>query len=202
MLFYHAPRACSQAAHIMLYETGRIFEAIRVDIPTRETEIGESLTDINPKGYVPALVLDDGSLLTENVAILDWLAQQRSDLTPSRPTGRTRQIETLTFLSTEIQKPFVHRMFEESEMVQSELGRILRGRFDLLRPRICEAYLHGDAFTASDAFLYVMLSWARLFDVDTGPGFDDYVARLEARPSVRAALAAEEVEPIGAAQAA
>ncbi|WP_421880136.1 glutathione S-transferase N-terminal domain-containing protein [Pacificispira sp.] len=196
MLFYHSPRACSQAAHIMLYETRQVFEAVRVDIPTRETETGESLTDINPKGYVPALRLDDGSLLTENVAILDWLAQQRADLAPAGAMGRTRQIEMLAFLSTEIQKPFVRLMFEENAERQAEIAGILRQRFALLAARIQDGHLFGDAFTASDAFLYVMLAWARMFGVDPGEGFIPYIRRLEMRPAIRDALRAEGVAPM------
>lgn len=106
MKLYYAPGACSLADHIALHEAGLNFEHERVDLKTKRTESGADFSQINPKGYVPALVLDSGETLSENIAILDWIADQSPALTPSGPLGRARLLEALAYISTEIHKSF------------------------------------------------------------------------------------------------
>ena len=107
MKLYLAPGACSLADHIALHEAGLAFERVRVDLRAKRTEDGRDFNEINPKGYVPALVLDDGQLLTENVAILCWVAERAPELAPDGELGRIRLLEMLAFIATELHKPFV-----------------------------------------------------------------------------------------------
>ncbi|WP_234837551.1 glutathione S-transferase N-terminal domain-containing protein [Sinorhizobium meliloti] len=107
MDFYHTPGSSSQATHILLREAKLEFWPRKVDIFTRTLEDGSDYTQVNRNAYVPALVLDDGMLLTENAAIIDWIAGQSPILIPDGRLGRTRHLQMLAFLSTEVQKPFI-----------------------------------------------------------------------------------------------
>lgn len=129
MDFYHTPTSCSQATHILLREAKLEFWPHKVDIFTRTLEDGSDYTQVNPNGYVPALVLDDGMLLTENAAIIDWIAGQSPILIPDGRLGRTRHLQMLAFLSTEVQKPFIPLFFLEDEAEQSGLREIWRNAF-------------------------------------------------------------------------
>ena len=100
------PGACSLADHIALHEAGLTFKHEKVDLKTKRTDSGSDFMTINPKGYVPALILDSGETLTENVAILDWIAHQEGALKPSGLMGHTHLLEALAFISTEIHKSF------------------------------------------------------------------------------------------------
>lgn len=106
MRLYHAPLACSLAGHIALHEAGATFDLVRVDMRSKLTETGQDFREISAKGYMPALVLADGQLLTENIAVLDWLSDQFPALAPQGPMARTRQLEALAFISTEIHRAF------------------------------------------------------------------------------------------------
>ncbi|AOF90854.1 glutathione S-transferase C-terminal domain-containing protein [Sinorhizobium sp. RAC02] len=199
MDFYYAPTACSQAAHILLHETGLPFRPHKVDIFQHKLEDGSSYETINPNGYVPALVFDDGMLLTENVALLDWIAMQGDDLVPGGPLGRTRHLQTLAFISTELQKPFVRLFFSESEEEKAWLSETLARRFAWIASRVEGDHLFGAHFTASDAFLYVMLRWAAMCGIEVPAVLRGLARRIEARPAVRAVLEKEAVEPLGVA---
>lgn len=199
MDFYYAPTACSQAAHILLHETGLSFRPRKVDIFQRKVEDGGSYEAINPNGYVPALVFDDGMLLTENVALLDWIALQGDGLVPDGPLGRTRHLQILAFISTEMQKPFVRLFFSESDEEKAWLAGTLAQRFGWIASHLEGDYLFGEGFTASDAFLYVMLRWAAMCGIEVPAVLRALAGRIEARPSVKAVLAREAVEPLGAA---
>ena len=199
MDFYYAPTACSQAAHILLHETGLPFRPHKVDIFQHKLEDGGSYEAINPNGYVPALVFDDGMLLTENVALLDWIAMQGGGLVPNGPLGRTRHLQMLAFISTELQKPFVRLFFSESDEEKAWLAGMLAQRFGWIAARIEGDHLLGECFSAADAFLYVMLRWAAMCGIAVPDALHTLASRVEARPAVRAVLAREAVEPLGAA---
>ena len=189
-LFYFAG-GCSLATHVCLREAGVEPELIRVDVDTRRTEDGQAYAEINPKGYVPALLFEDGSMLTENVALLDWVAQQSEALRPAEGMERTRHLELLGFISTEIQKQFLALFFLPGEEAKPLLTQAIAGRFAHLGERLEKEYLLGDRFMPADAFLYVMLRWARMAQLPVPSAFDAYFARLAARPAVAAALRAE-----------
>jgi glutathione S-transferase len=194
-LYYFAD-GCSLATHIALREAGIVPELFEVDVQTRQIENGGGpFPAVNPKGYVPTLVFEDGSMLTENVALLDWVAQQAPVLKPAEGMERTRLIETLTFISTEIHRMFLVLFFMPGEEAKPLLAETIAGRFALIAERLGGDYLFGERFTTADAFLYVMLRWAKMSDMAVPEIFDAYVKRVEARPAVRAALEAEEIKP-------
>lgn len=199
MDFYYAPTACSQAAHILLHEAGLRFRAHKVDIFQHQLEDGSSYETINPNGYVPALVFADGTLLTENVALLDWIASEGNGLVPDGPLGRTRHLQMLAFISTEMQKPFVRLFFSESDGEKAWLSETLARRFGWIASRVEGDYLFGVRFTAADAFLYVMMRWAAMCGIEVPAALNGLAGRMETRPSVRTVLGKEAVEPLWAA---
>ncbi|MEO4001763.1 glutathione S-transferase N-terminal domain-containing protein [Mesorhizobium sp. CAU 1732] len=199
MDFYHTPTSCSQATHILLREAKLDFRPHKVDIFSRTLEDGSDYTQVNPNGYVPALVLDDDMLLTENVAIIDWIAGQSPALLPDGKLGRTRHLQMLAFLSTEVHKPFIPLFFLEDEAEQARLREILAQRFSWMASKMEGDYLFGCRFTGADAFLYVMLRWAAMVGLETPRRFEAFVEAVECRGSVKAVLAAEGLQPLCAA---
>ena len=196
MKLYYFADGCSLATHIALREAGIVPDLFKVDVPTRQIENGGGpFSAVNPKGYVPVLVFEDGSMLTENVALLDWVAQQTPALKPEEGLPRTRQIEALTFMSTEIHKQFLALFFAPGEEGKPFLRRAIEGRFAHIAARLDSEYLLGDRFSVADGFLYVMLRWAMMSDMDVPDRFDAYMARIEMRPTVQAALQAEGIRP-------
>jgi glutathione S-transferase len=188
MKLYLTPGACSLADHIAMHEAGLEFDRIRVDLKTKRTENGEDYTEINPKGYVPALLLDDGQLLTENIAILSWVADRDPKLAPGGELGRIRLIEMLAFVSTELHKPFGRFFFATSESDKKAAEDAIRKRLNFLAARLRGDYLFGSAFSVADAYLYVMLRWARMQGLDLPEPLPAFVERMNARPAVQLAL--------------
>lgn len=197
MKLYYSPGACSLTAHILLREAGLAFHLERVDLGTKKTAAGEDFLRINPKGYVPALVLDDGSLLTEVAVICQYLADQApaAHLLPASGMARYHALEWLNFIATEIHKGFGPlwnpAMPDEAKaLARTRLGERLTFVNTALQHT---PYLPGPAFSAPDAYLYVVLNWCGLQKIDLAPwpALADYHARLGARPSVQAALRAE-----------
>lgn len=201
MDFYHTPTSCSQATHILLREAKFDFQPHKVDIFTRTLEDGSDYMQVNANGYVPALVFDKGILLTENVAIIDWIADQSPALLPDGKLGRTRHLQLLAFLSTEVHKPFIPLFFLEDEAEQARLREILAQRFRWIASKIEGDFLFGDRFTGADAFLYVMLRWAAMVGLETPRRFEAFVETVERRGSVKAVLASEGVQPLSTAAA-
>lgn len=193
MKLYYAPGACSLASRISLHEAGIPAEFERVDIRTKVTEHGEDYAAINPKGYVPMLVLDDGQSVTENIALLAMLAERDPQLGPDGPMGRTRLLEMLSFLSSELHiafKPFYH---SGSDADKAAARAAVAKRLALIAGQIGGGYLLGPHFTVADAYLFVMLRWAKAFDVPLPAGMSDYFERIAEREAVRQALAEEEL---------
>jgi glutathione S-transferase len=188
MKLYLTPGACSLADHIALHEAGLDFDRVRVDLRTKRTEDGRDFNEVNPKGYVPALVLDDGQLLTENVAILAWVAERAPQLAPGGELGRARLIEMLAFIATELHKPFVRFFFPTSDAEQQVAQDAIRKRLGFVADRLEDDYLFGSAFSVADAYLYVMLRWARMKGLDLPEPLPAFFDRVEARPAVRLAL--------------
>jgi glutathione S-transferase len=196
MKLYYSPGACSLHPHIVLREAGIPFELVRVDIRAHKLHDGSDYYAINPKGYVPALVLDDGSLLTEGAVIDQFVADRKPESKLVPPAGtmeRVREQEWLNFIATEVHKAF-GPLFGSDEAAK-ELARTRIGkRFDLIsRTLEVHPYLLGSAFTAADAYLFNMLRWATHTGIDLAkwPPLQAFFARVETRPAVQAALAAE-----------
>ncbi|NBW08066.1 MAG: glutathione S-transferase [Caulobacteraceae bacterium] len=189
MKLYYSPLACSLADHIALREAGYAFDLERVDLKTHRTETGVDFHTISPKGYVPALILDDGSLITENVAVLDWIAATTPDLTVDLPLGRTRVLEMLTYVTTEIHRAFKPMWHAGSADQKAAAARSVT---ELLAPiDLRGAYLFGDRPSVADFYLFVMLLWARRFEVEVPDALAQLRDRIAARPAVRAAMAHE-----------
>lgn len=198
MQLYYTPGACSMAAHIVAVEEGIALDYVRVDLATHLTEAGVDYRGINPKGYVPALELDEGGVLTENVAILLYLAHKkpRSGIAP--PIGDPawfRAVEWLTYVATEMHQGFAplwqRNLPEASRKVLSEkLGR----KLDFLEHHLREnPYLLPGGYSIADAYLFVVLNWAEMvrFDLNPWPQIRSYRAIVGDRPAVRQVLKAE-----------
>jgi len=198
MKLYYAPGACSLASHIALHETGLPFEIDKLNVPTKTTASGEHFMQINPKGYVPTIKLDDGSVLTEGGAILQYIADQQPDsgLAPKAGTMERYHLqEWLTFIGTEIHKSF-SPMFNKAapEEVKNYARNMLTKRLAYVEAQLAsKPFLMGDHFTVADAYLFVVAGWSGHvgYDLSTFPNIKEYLARIAARPSVQAALKAE-----------
>lgn len=195
MKLYFSPGACSLHPHIVAREAGLDVELVKMDLKTKKLLDGSDYRAINPKGQVPALILDDGSLLTEGAAIVQYLADLRPDsglVPPAGTMDRYRQIEWLSFISTEIHKQFSplfnKALPEETRAMNRER---LRERFDYVNERLAgREYLMGDRFTAADAYLFTMLRWLPVAKLDLAawPNLAAFFERVKARPAVQAAM--------------
>ncbi len=198
MQLYYSPGACSLSPHIALREAGLPFELKKVDIRTKKLEGGGDFTQINAKGYVPALRLDGGEVLTEGAVIVQYIADQRpaSGLAPKPGTlERYRLEEWLAFVGSEIHKSF-GPLFNPSISSDWRAGltATLAKRFDWLDPQLRHrSYLLGESFTVADGYLFTVLGWARHVGIDLGkwPALAAYLQRIGGRPKVIEALRAE-----------
>jgi glutathione S-transferase len=193
---YYMTGACSLASAISLLEAGLKFELVKVDRHTRKTADGLDFSDVNPKGYVPALRLDNGEVLTENVAVLQYIADRNpaAKLAPAAGTlERYRLVEWLGFISSEIHKSFTPLFRKDLPEDGKQYSRKnLTLRLDYLQRVITNrAFLMGEQFTVADAYLFTVLGWAKHVDVDIGPQLERYVERIGARPHVIEAMKAE-----------
>lgn len=198
MKLYYSPGACSLAPHIVLREAGYAHELEKVDIPNKKTASGADYWQINPKGYVPALQLDDGTVLSEVGVILQYLADHRPEAQLAPTAGsmaRYHLMEWLNFVATEVHKS-IGALFNPKmtpEMKEVQLGVIGRRLGALEKMLAGKQYLMGDAFSVADAYLYTVLNWSRPHKIDLAqwPGIHAFVARIGARPQVREAMRAE-----------
>lgn len=191
MKLYYSPGACSLADHIALHEAGLSFEHEKVDLKAKKTESGADFTTINPKGYVPALTLDGGETLSENVAILDWISQQAPQLAPGGAMGRTHLLEMLAYVSTEIHKSFKPFFAGGSDEDKTKAGAMITRRMDYLAERLDGDYLFGSDVSVADAYLFVMTLWAGKMGVSVPDKLAALRDRMMARPAVRTAMTHE-----------
>ena len=191
MKLYYAPGACSLADHIALHEAGLSFEHEKVDLKAKKTESGADFTTINAKGYVPALTLDSGETLSENIAILDWIAQQAPQLAPGGAMGRTHLLEMLAYISTEIHKSFKPFFAGASDEDKAKAGAMIVKRMDYLAERLGGDYLFGADVSVADAYLFVMTLWAGKMGVSVPDKVAALRDRMMARPAVRTAMTHE-----------
>jgi glutathione S-transferase len=191
MKLYYSSGACSLADHIALHEAGLVFDHVKVDLKTGRTETGVDFSTINPKGYVPALTLDSGETLSENIAILDWIAHQNSALAPSGPMGHTHLLEALAFVSTEIHKSFKPFFAGASESDKAKARETIQKRMGYLAATMQGDYLFGSAVSVADCYLFVMLLWARKFDIEPPAALVGFRETMMNRASVRTAMTHE-----------
>jgi glutathione S-transferase len=192
------PGACSLAANIALREAGVPFELVKVSHHTHKTQDGVDLNEINSKGYVPALVLDNGELLTENAALLPYIADLKPAAHLAPPNGtleRYRLVEWLAFLNSEVHKSFSPLFVPNASEDMKQYARAnLAKRLSWVSQRLgSQPYLTGEHFTVADAYLFVVLSWTGHVGVDLGewPNLKAFQERVAARPHVIEALTSE-----------
>lgn len=202
MKLYFAPDTCSFSPHIVLQELGLPYDLVRVNNRTKRTSEGRDFLTINPKGYVAALLLDSGEVLTEGPALIQYLADLKPDaqLAPANGTlDRVRLQEWLNFITSEIHagsSPLFNKDLPDA--IQDIFKARLLKRFDLIDATLTNhGYLMGDRFTVADAYLFTVLGWMSAFaiDLERWPGIADYLHRVAARPSVIAARAREAAVP-------
>jgi glutathione S-transferase len=198
MKIFYLKGACSLASMISLIESGQQFEAVEVERGTRRTPDGQDYNSINPKGYVPALMLDDGSVLTENVSVLGYIStlDPTGRLAPPAGTlGFFRVVEWLAFINGEIHKQLsvLFRATSTEEMKKAATQAALHRYAFVEKALAGKTWLTGDNFTVADAYLYVTLSWLGRLGIDISgmPLLTAYLERCKARPSVQQARQAE-----------
>ncbi len=202
MKLYFAPATCSLSPHIVLQELRLPYDLVRVDNRTKRTSEGGDFLSINPKGYVAALVLDTGDVLTEGPAIVQYLADLKpnSGLAPANGTlERVRLQEWLNYITSEIHSgssPLFNQDLPETvrDLFETKLSR----RFDIIETGLAtQDYLIGNHFTVADAYLFTVLGWMKGFGIDLSrwPRVAAYMRRVEVRPSVAAALEREAAVP-------
>jgi Glutathione S-transferase len=198
MKLYYSPGACSLSPHIVALEAGIDLPLEKVDGKAKRTETGADFWQINPKGYVPALALDNGELMTEGPAIVQYLADLRpeSGLAPANGTlARYRLQEMLGYINSELHKTYSPLFKPETPAeVRQERKEYLRKRYALLEGILAkQPWLLGEHFTAADAYLFTVTNWAKPVELDLSgfPALLAFQKRVAARPSVQAAMQSE-----------
>ena len=195
---YYVPGTCALCPHIILHEAGISFAAAKINPKDKTTESGQDYNTINPKGYVPALVMNDGGLLTEVAVVVQYIA----DLVPDKKLAplvgsleRYRLQEWLNFISSEIHKGFSPlfnpKVPEETKTIFKER---LSGRIKIVAKALAgNDYLMGETFTVADAYLFTVLRWSPRMNVDLTPWpvLQAYMERISMRPAVKAAMTEE-----------
>ncbi|MBN9012558.1 MAG: glutathione transferase GstA [Rhizobiales bacterium] len=198
MKLYYSPGACSLSPHIALLEDGLAHDLTKVDLKAKKLEDGSDFLKVNPKGQVPTLQLDDGSILTEGPVIVQAIADKAAgkNLAPaSGSTERYRLQEWLNFITSELHKNFspLFAPVLSDETKQFFRDRLM-GKLKLVDEKLAgHDYLMGNAFSVADGYLYTMLRWAdaHKFDLSALKNLTAYKARVAARPQVQAALKSE-----------
>lgn len=198
MKLYFFPGACSLSPHIVAREAGIDIELDKLDTATKKTASGRDYLDINPKGYVPAIELDNGELLTEGPAIVQYLADQKPETKLAPPAGtmaRYRLQEMLSYISSELHKTY-SPLFnpKTSPEVRQEREEHLRKRYAPIEKALAKGpYLFGEQFTVADAYLFAVTNWANFVKVDLSslPNLRAFQSRVAERPAVQAAMTAE-----------
>lgn len=197
MKLYYSPGACSLACHITLAETGKPFAIERADLRSKTTETGADFAAITPRGAVPALELDSGEVLTEGVAIMQFVTDHLTPgVLPAQGTlERARLQETLNFIATEVHKtygPFFRGLEGAAREAQIAL---LNQRLALVEARLADGrdWVMGAAYSPADAYLFTVTNWSAYIqhDLSAYPHLNALRARIAARPAVIAAMKAE-----------
>ncbi len=198
MKLYYSPGASSLAPHIALREAGLSFETERVSLKTKKTADDRDFMRVNPKGCVPTLQFEDGSVLTEGTSIMLWIGDQVPEkrLTPGAGTmERYHLIEWLNFIASELHQNF-RPLFDGNapEATKAAARERLEKRFDYLGKALGDApFLLGEHFTVADGYLFTVLGWGKYVDIDLArwPKLAAFVARIAARPKVLDTMKAE-----------
>ena len=198
MKLYFNPGACSLSPHIVLREAGLPFEIEEVDLGTKKTKSGADFLKISPNGYVPALQLDDGDVLTEGPAILQYIADRKPEANLMPKAGskeRYHALELLNFITSELHKS-LGSLFNK-EMPDAYRAAVKKRTFDRLayadRKLAGKQFLMGDKFSAPDAYLFTVAGWGQYVGIDIGPlkNLGGFMQRVASRPAAQAAMKAE-----------
>ena len=198
MKLFYKPGACSLASHITLRESGKDFTLNGVDLMQKRLENGDDFFAVNPKGQVPALLLEDGTLLTEGVAIMQYLADSVADrqlLAPAGTIARYKTIEWMNYIATELHKGFTPLFRPDTpEEYKPTVRTLLEKKLQYVNASLKDdQWICGPRFTIADAYLFTVLRWARAvkLNMEGLSHIDAYMARMAERPAVAAALEAE-----------
>lgn len=198
MKLYYAPAACSLAPHIVLRETGTPFTLEKVDTATHRTASGTDYYTLNPKGQVPLLQLDDGSLLSEGPVIAQYIADRANASTLMPPAGsiaRYRVMEWQNYITSELHKTYSPLFNPDlDDAAKQTLRTVLRKKYEWVNEQLeGREHLTGTAFTAADAYLFVVSGWAKFVALDLSglPQLERFLRSVAARPAVREAMKAE-----------
>ncbi|AYN26226.1 MULTISPECIES: glutathione transferase GstA [Buttiauxella] len=198
MKLYYKAGACSLSPHIILRETGIDFSLVKVDLAAKKTEAGDDYLEVNAKGQVPALLLDDGSLLTEGVAIVQYLADKVPDrqlLAPAGSMTRYHTLEWLNYIATELHKGFSPLFNPATPDEYKTIARAaLEKKFKYVDEELNDKqWLMGLRFSVADAYLFTVLRWANAvkLNLEGLSNIEAFMERMKARPAVAAALTAE-----------
>ena len=198
MKLYYSPGACSLASHIVLEEVGLPYTAEKADIRAKTTESGTDFRSINPKGAVPTLVLDGGEVLTEGVAIMQYVADQAgaTGLVPAGGLPRARVQEMLNYVASEVHKTYspLFRPGVSAEFRTAQLAH-LDAKLGAIESVLADgrAYLTGADFCPADGYLFTVTNWSKPLghDLSGFPLINALRGRVAARPAVVAAMKAE-----------
>ena len=192
MILYYAPGGCSQASHIALIEAAVSYRLVKVG-RDKQTDDGRDFKTINSKGYTPALELDNGSILTESLAILAYIADKSGKLLAKDGIDRWRALEATAFMTTELHSNFRPFFYPDATEVEKDKARkMLVMRFGTIAEQLgARNFLVGDQMTIADAYLYVMLAWAAMKEIAVSERLVAYSARMKRLPSVAKALSGE-----------
>lgn len=193
MKLYYSTGACSLSPHIVLKELGLPYTLVKVDMKKKLTEDGQDFLKITKKGQVPAIQLDSGEVLTEGVAIVQYLQSlvPEKEIVPQGPgLVKYRQIEWLNFITSELHKSWSPLFRPDTTDEEKNRARSnLASKFlHLEEPLTKSVYLMGDNFTAADAYLFTVLSWSKFTQVELPLFLTEYLAKVASRPAVQAAL--------------
>lgn len=192
MKLFYVPGVCSLSPHIVLREMGADFQLDKVDRKTKVSEAGVNYNQLNPKSYVPALQLDDGTVLTEGASIVMYLADQKGGEKVAPKAGtkeRYKLQEWLVFIATEIHKGFSPLFRQSPDPVFREN---LTKRLDFVAGVLArQPFLLGDTFSAADAYLFTVLRWAARVELPLPAALQQFMQRMQARPAVAEALKVE-----------
>jgi len=198
MKLYYSPGACSLSPHIVACEADLPIELVKVDLQSKLTESGEDFRQLNPNGYVPVLILDDGNRLTEGPAIVQYLADLAPDkkLIPPAGTFERYQLQQwLNFISTEIHKSFSPLFNPVAPEAAKQLAiDTLMTRLETVAERLSsQSFLIGENFSVADAYLFVTLSWGQYVNIDISrwPALARYADKISERPAVQKAMKKE-----------
>ena len=195
MKLYYSPGACSLSPHIVAREAGIALELVKVDLKTKTTEHGHDYSVINPKGYVPALQLSDGQVLTEGPAVVQYLADLKPERALAPPSGaleRYRLQEWLGYINSELHKTY-SPLFKDTTPAETRAERLeyLRKRYAYVEQVLArQPYLLGKAFSVADAYLFTVTQWSKSVQLDLSgfPHLQAFQQRIAARPAVQDAL--------------